>query len=78
MRLNQHRAEPVYKGVSIGIVPKDFSALDSMHNDVVKRTFGINSAFSLHTKYKQQKNSIMSINISIPVPHALFVSMGSK
>jgi len=41
-------AEPVYKGVSIGIVPKDFSALD----DVVKRTRSINSGFSWHTKYK--------------------------
>jgi len=52
MRLNQHLAEPVYKGVAIGIVPKDFSALDSTHDDVVKRTRSINSGFSWHTKYK--------------------------
>jgi len=52
MRLNQHLAEPVYKGVAIGIVPKDFSALDSSHDDVVKRTRSINSGFSWHTKYK--------------------------
>ena len=35
MRLNQHHAEPVYKGVAIGIVPKDFASLDSTHDDVV-------------------------------------------
>jgi len=52
MRLNQHLAEPVYKGVAIGFVPKDFSALDSTHDDVVKRTRSINSGFSWHTKYK--------------------------
>jgi len=52
MRLNQHLAETVYKGVAIGIVPKDFSALDSTHDDVVKRARSINSGFSWHTKYK--------------------------
>ncbi len=56
MRLIQHLAEPVYKGVAIGIVPKDFSAFDSTHDDVVKRTRSINSCFSRHTKYKQQAN----------------------
>jgi hypothetical protein len=29
VNINQHLAEPVYKGVTIGIVPKDFPALDS-------------------------------------------------
>ena len=31
-------------------------ALDSAHDDVVKRTRSINSCFSRHTKYKQQAN----------------------
>ncbi len=70
MRLNQHLAESVYKGVTIGIAPKDFAALDSTHDDVVKRTRSSNSGFSWHTKYKCQANLIMSINISIPVPYA--------
>ena len=52
MRLNQHLAEPVYKGVTIGIVPKDFPALNSTHDDVVKRARSINSGFSWHNKYK--------------------------
>jgi|GEM_PF-3304134 len=68
MRFNQHLAEPVYKGVAISIVPKDFSAFDSTHNDVVKRTRSINSGFLWHTKYKKQAKLIMSINKSIPVP----------
>ena len=46
MRFIQHLAEPVYKGVAIGIVPKDFSAFDSMHDDMVKCTRSINSSFS--------------------------------
>jgi hypothetical protein len=65
---NQHLAEPVYKGVTIGIVPKDFPALDSTHDDVVKRTRSINSGFSWHTNYKYHAKLIMLINISIPVP----------
>ena len=52
MRLNQHLTEPVYKGVPIGIVPKDFTVLDSTHDDVVKRARSINSGFSWHAKYK--------------------------
>ena len=52
MRLYQHLAEPVYKGVAIGIVQKDFSALDSTHDDVVKGARSINSGFSWHTKYR--------------------------
>ena len=52
MCLNQHLAEPVYKGVEIGIVPNDFSALDSPHDDVVKRTRSINSGFSWHAKFE--------------------------
>ena len=46
MRLNQHLAKPVYQGVTIGIVSKDFPALDSTHDDVVKRTHSVNSGFS--------------------------------
>jgi hypothetical protein len=53
MRLNQHLAEPVYKGVTICcIVPKDFPALNSTHDDVMKRARSINSGFSWHSKYK--------------------------
>jgi hypothetical protein len=52
----QHLAESVYKGVTIGIVPKDFPALDCTHDDVVKRTRSINSGFSWHTKYQYQAN----------------------
>jgi hypothetical protein len=48
---NQHLAEPVYKGVTIGIVPKDFPTLDSTHDDVLKRTRSINSGFSWHIKW---------------------------
>ena len=32
MRLNQHLAKTVYKGLTVCIVPKDFVALDSTHN----------------------------------------------
>ena len=52
----KHLAETVYKGVAIGIVPKDFSALDSTHDDVVKRARSNHSGFSWHTKYKKQAN----------------------
>jgi hypothetical protein len=51
VHINQHLAEPVYKEVAIGIVPKDFPALDSTHDDVLKRTRNINSGFSWHIKY---------------------------
>jgi hypothetical protein len=46
VHINQHLAEPVYKGVTIGIVPKDFPALDSTHDDVMKHNRSINSGFS--------------------------------
>jgi hypothetical protein len=49
MRLKQPPAKTGYKGVAVGIVPKDFAALDSAHNDVLKRTGSINSGFSWHT-----------------------------
>jgi hypothetical protein len=49
MRLNQHLAKTVYKGLTVRIVPKDFAALDSAYNDVVKRTRSINSGFSWYT-----------------------------
>jgi len=50
MRLDQDLTETVYKGITIGIVPKDFPALDSTHDDVLKCARSINSGFSWHTK----------------------------
>ena len=49
MRLNQHLAKTVYKRLTVRIVSKDFAALDSAYDDVVKRTRNINSGFSCHT-----------------------------
>ena len=42
----------VYKGVAIGIVPKDFFALDSTLDDVVKGARSNHSGVSWHTKCK--------------------------
>ena len=42
----------VYKGVAIGIVPKEFFALDSTPDDMVKGAHSNHSGFSWHTKYK--------------------------
>ena len=48
LRLNHHLAQTFYKGVTVCIVPKYFAALDSAHNDVVKRTRSINFGLTWH------------------------------
>jgi hypothetical protein len=34
MRLGQHLAQSLYKGLAVGIIPKNFPALDSTHDGV--------------------------------------------
>jgi hypothetical protein len=48
LRLSQHLPQPLYKGITIGIVSKNFPAFDSAHYDMVQRTCSINSGFSWH------------------------------
>jgi hypothetical protein len=48
VRLSQYPPQPVYEGITISIVPENFPAFDSAHNNMVQRPWGINSGFPWH------------------------------
>lgn len=74
LSFRDHPTEPRHKAISIRIIGKNFTALDTAADDVLKRTWCIYSGFSRHTatiaywmkKVTQQRN---------PVP--LFLGCGS-
>ncbi len=48
LRLFQHLPQALYKGITIHIVPKDFSAFNTADDDMVQRAGAVNSCFSWH------------------------------
>jgi len=67
-RLETGGSESLHKGITICIIPKDFSALYSTHNNMLKRTRGINSGFSWHFGSNSCKTSHCQSIYQYPSP----------